>query len=96
MSEAPTVPQHLQRMFFKKVGNSRPLFIYFCLFNKVDNKQVNKQMFNINFADDWSLVSKATALHTEPQPHPDCRAYLANKDVDLYFLYLNKSYLGQT
>ena len=53
-------------------------------------------MFNINFADDWSLVSKATALHTEPQPHPDCRAYLANKDVDLYFLYLNKSYLGQT
>ena len=26
----------------KKVGHSRPLFIYFCLFNTVDNKQ----MFN--------------------------------------------------
>ena len=25
---------------------SRPLFIYFCLFNTVDNKHVNKQMFN--------------------------------------------------
>ena len=57
VSEAPTVPQHLQRMFFKKVGNSRPLFIYFCLFNKVDNKQVNKQMFNINFADDQSRTT---------------------------------------
>ena len=34
-----------------KVGHSRPLFIYFCLFNTVDSKQVN--IFNINFADDW-------------------------------------------
>ena len=32
--------------FFLKVGHSRPLFIYFCLFNTVDIKQVNKQMFN--------------------------------------------------
>ena len=30
------------RSFFLKVGHSRPLFIYFCLFNTVDNKQ----MFN--------------------------------------------------
>ena len=36
------------------MGHSRPLFIYFRLFNTVDNKQVNKQMFNINFADNWS------------------------------------------
>ena len=28
------------------MGHSRPLFIYFCLFNTVDIKQVNKQMFN--------------------------------------------------
>ena len=28
------------------MGHSRPLFIYFRLFNSVDNKQVNKQMFN--------------------------------------------------
>ena len=30
-----------------------PLF-YFRLFNTVDNKQVNEQMFSINFANDWS------------------------------------------
>ena len=40
--------------FLKKVGQSRPLFIYFLRFNTVDNKQVNKQMFNLNFADNWS------------------------------------------
>ena len=28
------------RLFFKKVGHSRPLFIYFRLFNTVDNKQM--------------------------------------------------------
>ena len=27
--------------FFKNVGHSRPLFIYFCLCNTVDSKQVN-------------------------------------------------------
>ena len=39
---------------FKKVGHSRPLLIYFRLFNTVDNKQVNQQMFKYKFADDWS------------------------------------------
>ena len=41
------------RTFFK-VGHPWPLLIYFRLFNTVDNKQVNKQMFNKIFADDWS------------------------------------------
>ena len=40
--------------FFKKEGHSRPLLIYFLLFNTVDNELEDKQMFNINFADDWS------------------------------------------
>ena len=31
------------------MGHSRPLFLYFRFFNTVDCKQ----MFNINFADDW-------------------------------------------
>ena len=31
------------------MGHSRPLFLYFHLFNTVDSKQ----MFNLNFADDW-------------------------------------------
>ena len=35
--------------FFKKLGHSRPLFLYFRLFNTVDS-----EMFNIIFfADDW-------------------------------------------
>ena len=41
---------------FLKVGHSRPLLIYFRLFNTVDNKLVNKQMFNIYFSYDWSLT----------------------------------------
>ena len=28
------------------MDHSRPLFLYFCLFNTVDNKQINKQMSN--------------------------------------------------
>ena len=50
---------------FLKVGHSRPLYIYFRLFNIVDNKQVNKQMFNINFADGWSWT---TGLLYRKQP----------------------------
>ena len=42
----------LARNTFFKVGPSRPLFIYFRLFNTVDSKQVYK-MFNINFTYDW-------------------------------------------
>ena len=34
-------------------GHSRPLFLHFCLFNAVDSKQ----MFNINFANDWIWTS---------------------------------------
>ena len=32
--------------FLKNKGHSQLQFIYFCLFNTVDNKQVKKQMFN--------------------------------------------------
>ena len=34
---------------FLQMGHSRPLFLYIRLFNAVDSKQ----MFNINFANDW-------------------------------------------
>ena len=36
------------RLQHKKMFFSRPLFIYFRLFNTVDNKQVNKQMFSMS------------------------------------------------
>ena len=52
------------------MGPSRPLFLYFYLFNTVDSK-----MFNINFLpmtgfELQTLESEATALPTEPQPLP--------------------------
>ena len=58
------------------MGPSRPLFLYFRLFNTVDSK-----MFNINFLpmtgfEPWTSGIEATALSTEPQPLP----------TDLYFL----------
>ena len=31
------------------MDHSQPLFLYFCLFNTIDSKQ----MFNIKDADDW-------------------------------------------
>ena len=41
---------------FKKVGHSRPFFIYFCLINTFDIKQVNNCL-KINLADDWIQTS---------------------------------------
>ena len=56
--------------FLKEIGPSRPLFLYFLLFNTVDSK-----MFNLNFC--WwrnsnrrPLELEATTLPTEPQPLP--------------------------
>ena len=51
------------------MDHSRPLFIYFCLFNTVDSKQ--------KFADDYldsnrgPLVLEEATLPTEPQPLPN-------------------------
>ena len=45
--ESPTAGYHILDCFL--MGHSRPLFLYFCLFNTVERKE----MFNINFADDW-------------------------------------------
>ena len=41
-------------IFFKKEGHSRPLFIYFVFSIQLI---INKQMFNINFANDWSWTA---------------------------------------
>ena len=63
-----------QHIFFK-VGQSRSLFIYFRLFNTVDNKQVNYQKLKYKICQ-WlelnsgPLVSKANTLPTVPQPLP--------------------------
>ena len=51
--------------------HSRPIFLYFRLFNSVDIKR----MFNVNFwqwldSNCGSLVLEATTLPTEPQPLP--------------------------
>ena len=51
-------------MFFKKMGYSWPLFIYFRLFNAVDNK-CSKYELDSNLR---LLEMEATTLPTEPQP----------------------------
>ena len=59
------------------MGHSRPLFLYFRLFNTVDSKQ----MFHIKVCQ-WldsnggPLVSEATTLPTQPQPRPIPFSYL--------------------
>ena len=40
-------------VFFKKVDHSRP-FLFIFVFSI---QLINKQMFNINFADDWSRTA---------------------------------------
>ena len=55
-------------ILFFQMGYSRPLFLYFHLYNSVDSK-----MFNINFcrwvdSDRRPLELEATTLPTEPQP----------------------------
>ena len=46
--------------FFKIVGRSRPLLIYFRRYNTVDRKQLI--VFNINFANDWIRTTDLWSL----------------------------------
>ena len=39
--------------------HSQPLFLYFCLFNTVDNKQ----MSDINLTDDWIRTTDLICLN---------------------------------
>ena len=66
----PNEPSTLMKKFFLKVGHSRPLFIYFRLFITVDNKQMLNKFCGWLESNRGPLVSKATALPTEPQPLP--------------------------
>ena len=52
------------------MGHSRPLFLYFCLFNTVDSKQIHVGYKSLPMTGFEPLVSEATALPTEPQPLP--------------------------
>ena len=52
----------------KKVGHSRPLFIYFRLFNTVDKNKCSIKFCRWLELNRGPLVSNATALPTEPQP----------------------------
>ena len=54
------------------MGHWKPLFIYFRLFNTADNKQTIVQYKFCRWLESnrRPLISKATALPTEPQPLP--------------------------
>ena len=56
--------------FLKWAVRSRPLFLYFCIFNAVDISSTNvlykiRRRLDLNYG---SLVLEATSLATEPQP----------------------------
>ena len=82
----------------KKVGHSRPLFIYFRLFNTVDNKQMLNKFCRWLESNRGPLVSKAASLPTEPQPLPNttyllCRYNFsyAQKNADALFVKMSHS-----
>ena len=43
-----------QKFFLNKVGHSRPLFIYFRLFNTVDNKQMFNKILPMTGVEPWA------------------------------------------
>ena len=56
--------------FKKKMGHSRPLFIYFRLFNTVDNKQMFNKILPMTGVEPRTSGIKSTALPNKPQPLP--------------------------
>ena len=69
--------------FFKKLGHSRPLFIYFHLFNTVDNKQMLNKILPMTGVEprtsgiesvrstNWATTtSQSPMLMDGPQPEP--------------------------
>ena len=62
------------------MGHSRPLILYFRLFNTVDSKHI----FNIKFchwldSNHGPLELEATALPTQPRPLPSCNKCLMHQ-----------------
>ena len=49
--------------FFKKMGHSRPLFLYFCLFNTVDSEYMNKNLPMTGFKPRTSGVGSNRSTH---------------------------------
>ena len=67
--DARMVRSKTDQIGFLKMGHSRPLFLYFSLFNTVDSKQMfNKFCWWLD-SNCWPLVLEATALPTEPHNH---------------------------
>ena len=66
---------------FLKMGHSRPLFLYFRLFNTVDSK-----CLNTNFCRWLDLNRKESAQSTEPQLLPKCIRILPHFALELSIL----------
>ena len=61
---------------YLKMVNSRPLLLYFCLFNTVDSKQMFYiQVWQCLDSNHGPLVQETTALPTAPQPLAMLRAF---------------------
>ena len=59
---------HYQFLLFLKMGNSRHLFLNFCLFNTFDNRYINVLYKNSPMTVFKSRTSGIGSDHSEPQP----------------------------
>ena len=75
--------------FFKKWAIPGLFFIYFRLFNTVDNKQMLNKICRWLESNRGPLVSKASALPTEPQPLPKVLQSLPNH-FRLFSIFTNQ------
>ena len=64
----PLFDGQLMNSFISKMGHSRPLFLYFCIFYL--NDQFEDKVCQCWDSNRGSLVSEATPLPTEPPPLP--------------------------
>ena len=69
------------------MGHSRPLFSLFSFFQyTVDSKQMFNKFCRWLDSNRGPLVSKATALPTEPQPLPRCPKFYFARGKQLFFI----------
>ena len=76
--------------FFEKMGHSRPLFLYFCLFNF--NVQLVHKVCRFWDSNHGSLVSEASALPTEPPPLPISNFYLFDQVIHLCLIRTSRTW----
>ena len=80
-------------IIFLKVGHSRPLFIYFCLFNTADNKQMFNKILPMTGVEPWtSGIKSDRSTNWATTTSQSCTNYSPTKFEPT--LYLPKSVIA--